>query len=52
MVTLNHALNLLIKFVNFSAKHKDIFREVGLLSILTNCLQALCKECNDAAQGE
>ena len=52
MITQAHALNLLIKFVSFSAKHKNIFREVGLLSILTNCLQMLCKELSDAAEGK
>ena len=52
MITQAHALNLLIKFVSFSAKHKNIFREVGLLSILTNCLQMLWKELSDAAKGK
>ena len=33
------ALSFLIRILSFDPKYKDIFREVGLLEVLTNCLR-------------
>lgn len=33
------ALCFLIRIVNFDSKYKDVFRDVGILEVLTNCLK-------------
>ena len=33
------ALCFLIRIVNFDSKYKDVFRDVGVLEVLTNCLK-------------
>ena len=32
-------LCFLIRVVSFDPKYKDVFREVGILEVLTNCLK-------------
>ena len=36
------ALECLIQLLNYKDKYKDVFRDVGLLEVLTNCLKYYC----------
>ena len=50
MLTLS--LNFLLKLISFDAKYKNIFREVGILTMLINALKKYAAELKEEGKGK
>lgn len=46
------ALCFLIRIVNFDSKYKDVFRDVGVLEVLTNCLKQYTSDLKEKFENE
>ena len=46
------ALCFLIRIVSFDPKYKEVFRDVGVLEVLTNCLKQYTDELKEKYDGK
>ena len=46
------ALCFLIRIVSFDPKYKEVFRDVGVLEVLTNCLKQYADDLKEQHDGE
>ena len=45
------ALCFLIRILSYDPKYKDVFREVGVLEVLTNCLKQYAEDLKEKYDG-